>query len=170
MKKILSIVFGVLLLISLSAYAEGSNVAVIDIDKVLRSIPQVQVADVAFKKEFVSREATIVALQEQIATAKSAQKLGKASMTPAQLDDASAELAKDQDTLANMQAQFAQDAQMAQSKAMEKIIAQIMQTVNTIAAQKNYDLVIPKSSTVYYKNQYDITPLVISALKNTGKQ
>ena len=167
MKKILALVFGVLLLTNLSVYADGNTVAVVDLDKVLRSIPQVQVADAAFKKEFVPREEAIVKLQQQVASEKSAQKLQAASMTPEQLASAKTKLTQDQDRLTNMQAQFAQDAQTAQSKAMETVIAKIMQTVNTIAAQKNYDIVIPKSTTVYYKNQYDMTPLVINALKNT---
>ena len=165
MKKLL-ITLGLLSGLSLALNANADiKIGVLDLQAVLQQSPQVQAADVKFRKEFGPREQKIKAQAATLQTEVDQLNRNAAVMSAAEQGKAKDKIAKDQDNLQQAQAQFQQDVQTAQGKAMQQILTQIKTVVATIAEQKNYDLVVQKSSVVYSKDEYDVTTLVVKQLK-----
>jgi outer membrane protein len=166
MKKLLISIMTVGLLGSLAFDANADiKIGVLDLQAVLQQSPQVQSADVKFKKEFAPREQKLKAQANAIQAEVDQLNRNASVMSATQQGKAKDKISKDQDDFQQAQSQFQQDVQTAQGKAMQQILAQIKSVVATIAAQKDYDLVVQKSSVVYAKDQYDVTTEVIKALK-----
>jgi outer membrane protein len=148
-----------------SPNAVSQSIAVIDLDKVLQSIPQVKAADEGFKKDFTPREAAIKKAADALTAEVNTVKKNRSVMTTEELTKAEAKIQKDQRNLDAMQAQFSQDLQTAQTKAMQLILNTVQKTVSTLATANGYSMVILKNNTLYYKPDADITQKVITALK-----
>jgi outer membrane protein len=165
MKKLL-IALGLLGGLSLALNASADiKIGVLDLQAVLQQSPQVQSADVKFRKEFGPREQRLKAQADALQTEVDQLNRNAAVMSAAEQGKAKDKIAKDQDSLQQAQAQFQQDVQTAQGKAMQQILTQIKSVVATLAQQKAYDLVLQKSSVVYSKDEYDITSQVVKQLK-----
>lgn len=165
MKKLL-ITLG--LLASLGAIGNANadmKIGVLDLQMVLQQSPQVQAADAKFRKEFGAREQKIKDQAQALQTEVDNLNRNAAVMSAAEQSKAKDKIAKDQDNLQQAQAQFQQDVQTAQGKAMQTILNQIKDVVANLAEQKGYDVIMQKSSLVYSKDEYDITPQVLRALK-----
>jgi outer membrane protein len=154
-----------LLFLMSSSMALGFKIGVIDLQKILRTSPQFKTADSAFKKEFKPREekikAEIATLQDMV------KKFNRDSsvMSEKQKQKKQHAIISTRNKIQKEQSQLAQDAQTEQTKLMKNILTKVRSSVNIIAKQGDYDLIVQKSTTVYYKNHYDITDEVISALK-----
>ncbi|MSP53101.1 MAG: OmpH family outer membrane protein [Gammaproteobacteria bacterium] len=165
MKKLL-ITLALLGGLSLALNASADiKIGVLDLQAVLQQSPQVQSADVKFRKEFSPREQKIKAQADALQTEVDQLNRNAAVMSAVEQGKTKDKIAKDQDNLQQAQAQFQQDVQTAQGKAMQQILTQIKTVVATLAAQNGYDLVVQKSSVVYSKDEYDVTALVIKQLK-----
>lgn len=165
MRKLL-VALGLLTSLTLIGTANADiKIGVLDLQMVLQQSPQVQAADTKFRKEFGSREQKIKDQAQALQTEVDNLNRNAAVMSTAEQTKAKDKIAKDQDNLQQAQAQFQQDVQTAQGKAMQTILNQIKDVVANLAEQKSYDLVVQKSSLVYSKDQYDMTPQVIRALK-----
>lgn len=165
MKKLL---ISIVLLASLSVLGIANaemKIGVLDLQLVLQQSPQVQAADAKFRKEFGAREQKIKDQAQALQTEVDNLNRNAAVMSTAEQNKAKDKIAKDQDNLQQAQAQFQQDVQTAQGKAMQTILNQIKDVVASLAEQKGYDLIMQKSSLVYSKDEYDITPQVLRALK-----
>ena len=154
-----------LLFLMSSSMALGFKVGVIDLQKILRTSPQFKTADAAFKKQFQPREAKIKAeistLQDTVKTFNR----DASVMSEKQKQSKQDAIMNTRNKIQKAQSQLAQDAQNEQTKLMKNILTKVRASVNTIAKQGDYDLIVQKSTTVYYKKQYDITDEVISILK-----
>jgi outer membrane protein len=159
------------LMVALSSivFADNLKIGVLDLQKVLQSAAQVKAADTAFRKEFQSREERIKLATQKLQTDIDQLKLNTVRLTDAQKTAASDKIDKERSQLQIMQAQFQQDIQDAQTKAMQNILQQIKTTVNNIVARDNYDLILQSSEVVYHRPTLDITQQVIAGLKYHGK-
>jgi outer membrane protein len=166
MKKLIIILSAVcLLVISNVILAAALKVGVIDLQKILQNIPQVSTADAAFKKQFIARELKLKASQAQLQKDTAALKNNGSTMSKQEKESAQDKINTEQNNVQLSQTQYAQDMQSAQARTMRRILAKIKQKVNQVARSGGYDLILPKSATVYFKSQYDITQKVITALK-----
>ena len=155
----------ILLFLMSSSMALGFKVGVIDLQKILRTSPQFKTADSEFKKQFQPREAKIKAEISTLQETVKAFNRDASVMSEKQKQNKQDAIIKTRNKIQQEQSQLAQDAQNEQSKLMKNILSKVRVSVNTIAKQGDYDLIVQKSTTVYYKNQYDITDEVISVLK-----
>ncbi len=148
-----------------SASAADFKLAVVDSQKILRNVPQVRTLDVTFKSQFVPREVQLKKDADQLNIDMANLKKISSTLTPEQKETAQQKIDKQQHDLQNAQAQFAQDLQTAQANAMKNVLTQIKTAVSEIAQANGYDMVLPQSSTIYYKANADITQQVIAKLK-----
>jgi outer membrane protein len=153
-----------IMMVLVAGSASALNVAVIDIKKVM-----------ADSKSAISARGQLEAKQKEFQT--------QVSATEAKLQKNDQELAKQRNLLSaeafkakldefRQQAGSAQKdvqtKQMQLRRAFENSIATIQERMSTIvkavAAEKNYDLVIPANGLLYHKNEMNITAEVLARL------
>lgn len=164
MKKLLGTILAASLFLTTPAFAGDLKIGVIDLQKIIQVSPQVKATDAAFRQEFQPRETKIKVATQKLQADIEQLKRDNAVMTEVQKNTATDKINKERNNLQVMQAQFQQDLQDAQAKAMQKILSQIKTVVNAIAVKGNYDLILQNSEAVYYRASYDVTQQVINGL------
>jgi outer membrane protein len=166
MKKLLiNIVVVTTALFATMTYANNLKIGVVDVQKVLAASPQAQSADASFKKEFAPREEKIKAAAAALQKSADDFQRNASVMSDKQKQDAEDKLNNERDKIQQDQAQFSQDVQTAQSKMMQAIFAKIKVAIAKVAKKGNYDMILQATAATYFKNKYDVTDQVISALK-----
>lgn len=164
MKKIVYFILMLGIMTTFPALAD-LKIGVIDLQKVLQASPQIAKIDANFRKQFQPREDNIKMLGQKLQADMAQLKAKATTMTDVQKTAAEANINKQRNSLQLLQAQFQQDVQDTQAKAMQSILDQIKVTINTLAINGKYDVILQSSSTVFYKPTYDITQQVIKALR-----
>ena len=86
-------------------------------------------------------------------------------MKPDERNSLESKLMTDQNKVKSMIASFQSDLSKQQSQSLHGFSQQLNNVVSQLAAQSGFDLVIQKGSTLYAKNDFDITQQVLDALK-----
>jgi outer membrane protein len=152
-------------LLTVSAQAEEVKLAVVDMQVVLQKAPQIAKINEALTRQFKGRQDSIV--KEQNALRKEAENLQKnaAVMNAADRSTLENKLMTDENKVKSMVASFQSDLSKQQSESLHGFSQQLDGVVSKVAAQSGYDLVIQKGSTLYAKNNLDITQQILDALK-----
>ncbi|WP_342146359.1 OmpH family outer membrane protein [Rickettsiella endosymbiont of Aleochara curtula] len=152
-------------LLTVSAQAEEVKLAVVDMQVVLQKAPQIAKINEALTRQFKGRQDSIV--KEQNALRKEAENLQKnaAVMNAADRSALENKLMTDENKVKSMVASFQSDLSKQQSESLHGFSQQLDGVVSKVAAQSGYDLVIQKGSTLYAKNNLDITQQILDALK-----
>jgi outer membrane protein len=141
-----------------------SRVAVVDMHAILEKLPQMQTMRTDLEKQFTTDHDSLTAAQDTLK--EKAEKLAsnKAVMTKTAYTAEQTALKTEQKTLQTKQTSFQQKVFAAQDSAMKKVLSEITTVVSKIATENNYDVVVPKNSTVYVAKSYDITTQVQAAM------
>lgn len=142
----------------------ATSVAVVDVHAILDKLPQMETMRSDLEHKFSTRHDSLTKEQESIKTR--AEKLDKdrTVMKQAEFEKASKTLLTEQQNLETRQQQFQKEVYTAQDNAMKDIMQTITNTVTEVATSHHYDVVVPKNSTMYVSNGYEITQEVISLL------
>lgn len=151
-------------LIALSAQAEV-KLAVVDMQVVLQKAPQVAKINEALTHQFKARQDNIIEAEKELK--KEATNLQKNAAVMKAEDRSALEnkLMTDENKVKSMVTIFQKDLSKQQSESLHNFSQQLDSVVSKIAAQSGYDLVIQKGSTLYAKNNLDITQQILDALK-----
>ncbi len=152
-------------LLSLSALADEVKLAVVDMQVVLQKAPQIAKINDALTRQFKSRQDNIVKAQNELQKEASNLQKNAAVMKADERNNLENKLMTDQNNVKSMIASFQSDLSKQQSKSLSGFSQQLGNVVSKIAAQDKYDVVIQKGSTLYAKNDLDITSQVLEALK-----
>ena len=144
-----------------------SRVAVVDVHAVLESMPQMKTMRTELEKHFATEHDALASAEKTLKTKAEKLASNKSVMTPATYTAAKTALQKEQQTLQTKQTNFQQRVFAAQDSAMKKVMHRIKTAVGKIAAREHFDLVVPKNSTVYAAQGYDITTQVQQAVTAT---
>ncbi len=152
-------------LLAVSAQAEEVKLAVVDMQVVLQKAPQIAKINDALTRQFKGRQDSIV--KEQNELRKEAENLQKNAAVMKAADRSALEnkLMTDENKVKSMVADFQKDLSKQQSESLHNFSQQLDRVVSKVAAQSGYDLVIQKGSTLFAKNNLDITPQILDALK-----
>ncbi|WP_342219493.1 OmpH family outer membrane protein [Rickettsiella endosymbiont of Miltochrista miniata] len=152
-------------LLAVSAQAEEVKLAVVDMQVVLQKAPQIAKINDALTRQFKGRQDSIVKEQNQLR--KEAENLQKNAAVMKAADRSALEnkLMTDENKVKSMVASFQSDLSKQQSESLHSFSQQLDSVVSKVAAQSGYDLVIQKGSTLYAKNNLDITQQILEALK-----
>ncbi|MGC1854444.1 MAG: OmpH family outer membrane protein [Candidatus Aquirickettsiella sp.] len=152
-------------LLAVSAQADELKLAVVDMQVVLQKAPQIAKINEALTRQFKGRQDSIVKAQNELR--KEADNLQKnaAVMTPTDRSAKENKLMTDENNVKSMVSSFQSDLSKQQSVSLHSFSQQLDSVVSKVAAQSGYDLVIQKGSTLYAKNNLDITQQILDALK-----
>ncbi len=168
MKKRCNVFLG-LLLISAALTAQATNVAVVDINKVLEHYSVVKVIDAKLRKQFAARGKKITVEQKALQKKIDELKRNASIMTDVQQGDLQTEITTQKNDLQLERSRFTQDLQAAQNQSMQKVLSAINKAVVTVSKLKGYDVVLQKSRAIYINDQVDISNQVLMQL-NLSKQ
>lgn len=151
-------------LLTLPAYADV-KLAVVDMQVVLQKAPQIAKINEALTRQFKSRQESIVKEQNHLqAEASELQKNG-AVMTPAKRNELQENVMTDQNKVKTMVAAFEKELSKQQSESLHGFSLILQKVVSKVAEQSGYDVVLQKGSTLFTKNDLDITNQILEALK-----
>lgn len=152
-------------LLTLSAQAAEVKLAVVDMQAVLQKAPQIAKINEALTHQFKSRQEGIVKAQNELQKEASNLQKNSAVMKTDERTNLESKLMTDQNKVKSMIAAFQSDLSKRQSESLHGFSQQLDSVVSKVAAQSGYDLVIQKGSTLYAKNNLDITQQILDALK-----
>lgn len=157
----------VMLMTGLSAVTAQAEVklAVVDMQVVLQKAPQIAKINDALTRQFKARQDSIVKAQNELQKEASNLQKNAAVMKADERNNLENKLMTDRNNVNSMIASFQKDLSKQQSESLHHFSQQLDGVVSKVAVQSGYDLVIQKGSTLYAKNNLDITQQILDALK-----
>jgi len=163
MKKlvfVLSLLFATGILAS-----EHQTMAVVDVQKVLATAPQVEAIKTKLRNQFDPQNKEIAEMQKQLQSDVEKYSKDSAVMKDKEKKDLQDKVASEQQKLRDKEVSFQQNLVNAQNQSMQTILKQVQDTAESIAKKEKYDLVLVKGAVLYNNSELDITDKVIAALK-----
>lgn len=161
---LISIMTLMLGLLTVPAYADV-KLAVVDMQVVLQKAPQIAKINEALTRQFKGRQDSIVKQQNDLKKEATELQKNGAVMKADQRSALEDRVMTDENRVKSMIAAFQKDLSKQQSKSLHNFSMQLETVVSKIAGQSGIDLVIQKGSTLYAKNDLDITNQILEALK-----
>lgn len=151
--------------LALSAHAEGLKLAVVDMQIILQKSPQIAKINESLTKQFKGRQDKILQAQRDLKSETDNLEKNAAVMKTDQRNTLENKVMTDRNNVQTMIASFQKDLSKQQSESLHGFSQQLGGVMSKLATQSGYDLVIQKGSTLYAKNDLDITQQVLDALK-----
>ena len=148
-----------------SGSALAGGLGVVDMNKVVKSVPQVKVMQRAIQQKFQPRQKKIVAMQKKFQRTQAKLKKNQAVMSKSALNKAAQGLQAQAQGLQTAQMSFQKDLVAAQNGAMRKFFAQVKLVAAKLAAKKKLDAILPANGLLYSAPGVDFTKQVINALR-----
>lgn len=149
--------------------AQATNVAVIDVNTILKNYDQVNTQDVKLQQQFAAQAAQVESYKKTVDTEKTNLDKNALIMSKQQAKLAQAKLAADEKNLDAMQNKFKDDFQSAQQDAVQSILNQVDAAVVKIAKAQGYQVVLQKDNTVYVDDAVDISKQVLAVLQANNR-
>lgn len=137
---------------------------VVDVNRLLASIPQVKAIQDDIKNKFDARSKEVIDLQKSFLDNIKTYRQTSDSMEKEVLKKEQQKLVDENKKLEEMQVNFQRDLVAAQNEALRPVLKQIDDIVHRIAKEHNFDMIIAKTSTLYYNSQFEITDQVIAEM------
>jgi len=151
--------------LAVNANADNLKLAVVDMQAVLQKAPQIAKINEGLTKGFKGRQDSIVSAQRNLQNETENLEKNAAVMKPDERANLEKKIMTDRNNVQTMMASFQKDLSKQQSDSLHSFSQQLDGVVGKLAAQSGIDLVLQKGSTLYAKNDLDITAQVLDALK-----
>ena len=161
-RLILTLVAMVAILLSANVLAEA--VGVVDMQTIFHSSTQIKKINQNLNSEFSSRKESIIKMGQDLQSDMAKYKKDSLVMKQDQLSKLKSRIVKQEMGLRQSQAKFQQDLFEAQNKSMALFMDKVKASVQSIAAAKKLDLVLPKNAVLYSKGSLNITNDVLKSL------
>lgn len=153
---------------SSTVQAADYKIGVVQAVRVLEAAPQAEAAKKKLEAEFAGKDKTLVSKQKELKgledrAAKDAAIMSESERARLERDvmNLRRELKRDSD-------EFRDDVNFRRNEEFAKIQKQIVEAIQTIAAEQKYDLVLGEG-VIFASKAVDITDMVIDRLKKAGK-
>lgn len=159
MKKLIAVAAMTMALFS--GVAQATSVAIVDLGRIAKNIPQSEAVAKKIQSEFSGRVAELKKMEKELAEKEQKLKRDEALLTDTQKRDAVREL---EDISANLKRKLTalnQDGQRRQAEENQKILVEIQKTISEIAGKEGFDIVIERKVALYAKPEMDISSKVI---------
>jgi outer membrane protein len=147
------------------ATAPTSKIAVVDIQKVIQSAPQMKAIQQKLETNFKARREKLVATETALKADMDKFKRESAVLSEKQKKDLEKTIITKQQNLQRDGEKYQQDLSAYQNELMEDFYNNIRKTIKLVAEQNQFELVLQKDAAPYSTSQLDITAQVLQALK-----
>lgn len=157
-----------------SATAQKLTVGVVDLQTIVKELPQAQEVDKAIKEMAKRYQDSLMSMQTDLETRFKDYQKQKAMMTPDQQQQTEQELqALNQQILQFQQMKFGQngEVQQTQMKMLEPLRAKIKDAIDDVAKAEGLTLILDKSTetVLFSDDKFDITFKILDTLKRGKK-
>lgn len=162
------IIFSAVILLSVvsSVFAAEMKIGIFDERLVLSKIPQVEQIDAKLKEQFKDRIDELNALRAKGLEMQEKYTRDSMTMTDDQKIKMQRDLTKLGSDLKSKDKNLKEDFQRANQTEINKIRVKVSQTVNKIAIDEKFDVILRIESAAYRKESIDISNKVITILSN----
>jgi outer membrane protein len=148
------------------AIAATGKIAVVDIQKVIQSAPQMKVIQKKLETNFKERRAKLVSLESTLKADMDKFKRESSVLSEKQKKESEKAIITKQQSLQRDGEKYQQDLSAYQNELMEDFYNNIRKTIKAVAEKNQYEVVLQKDAAPYSIAQLDITAQVLQALKN----
>lgn len=170
MKKLklfcISLMASAVLAMPLPANAEDLKIGVVNVIKVLDGSPQAQKASKALEKEFSARQKDLTGLQKSLKDMQDKFNKDSAAMGESEAQKLERDITTKQRDLRRAQDEYREDFNLRRSEELGKMQKEIIQTIQAVAKEQGFDLVL--GDALYASSKADITATVLERLKKAG--
>lgn len=152
-------------LLAANAQADGVNIAVVDMQVVLKEAPQIADINKKLTAQFKGPQDKIIEAQRDLQKETKNLEKNAAVMKADDRTELEKKIMTDRNNVQTMVASFQKDLSKQQSDSLHGFSQQLEGVVSKLASEKGVAIVIQKGSTLYAKRDLDITPQVLAALK-----
>lgn len=150
---------------SSSSNYEPKKIGVVNVKKAFQDSKQAQHAKKTLKSKMQGEQKDLKKEQQQVQKLMKKLKRNKSTMSKDKKQKLQKQIQQKQQDLQQKSQKFQQEAQKERSKAMQDIVDAIEKSTKKVAEQKNLDLVLSNTATVYSDNSLNITDEVESTMK-----
>jgi len=158
--------FVVLLSFATSVIAADLKIGVINVGLVLNKIPQTELIDSKVQAQFKDRIDEVKKLIEEFKKKQDAFQRDAMTMTETQGIIAKREISKLSTDIKSKQQNLNEDFQRARQAEVNKVLQKIQATLNILANEEKYDVILKSESIVFRAKAIDISDKIISKLSD----
>lgn len=166
MKRIIGLILaGVLAANSTSALANGTNIGVVDLQKVMQTSPQMKAIQEKLESEFKPRRDELVVQEQNMKNDMEKFKRDAAVMSQSQKKELEDKIIAKQQQFERDGQKYQQELSTAHNAAMEEFYNKLKVIISKIAVSDKYDVVLQKDAAPFSSDKLDITDKVLKEIK-----
>ena len=165
MKQFGGVLIALMLAVSCSAFADGTKIGVVDLQKIMQTSTQMKGIQEKLEKEFKPRRDKLVVMEDGLKKDMEKFKRDTAIMSQTQRKDLEKQIVGTQQQFEREGQQYQQELSTAHNEAMEAFYNKIRAAIAKVAVSEKYDLVFQKDAAPFSVEKLDVTAKVMQEIK-----
>jgi outer membrane protein len=166
MKRLVGVVCAVVLgFCATFAYADGTKIGVVDLQRISQTAPQMKAIQEKLEKEFRPRRDKLVKMEETLKADMQHFKRDATVLSQDQKRDLEKKIVAAQQTFEREGQQYQQELSTAHNEAMEDLYNRIRKAIEVVALEGKYDVILQKDAAPFSGSQLDVTEKVLKDIK-----
>jgi len=149
---------------SVSAFADGTKIGVVDLQKIMQTSTQMKVIQEKLEKEFKPRRDKLMAMEEGLKQDMEKFKRDSAVLSQTQRKDLEKKIVNTQQQFEREGQQYQQELSTAHNEAMEEFYNKIRASIAKVAENDKYDIVLQKDAAPFSADKLDVTAKVMQEI------
>jgi outer membrane protein len=165
MKRLSGVLVALMLAVSsMSVFADGSKIGVVDLQKIMQTSSQMKVIQEKLEKEFKPRRDKLVAMEEGLKKDMETFKRESSVMSQTQRKELEKKIVGVQQQFERDGQQYQQELSTAHNEAMEEFYNKIRAAIAKVAENEKFDLVFQKDAAPFSVDKLDVTAKVMKEI------
>ncbi len=150
---------------SVSAFADGTKIGVVDLQKIMQTSSQMKLIQEKLEKEFKPRRDKLVTMEDGLKKDMEQFKRDTAVLNANQRKDLEKKIVTTQQQFEREGQQYQQELSTAHNEAMEEFYNKIRAAIAKVAQTDKYDVVLQKDAAPFSVDNLDVTAKVMQEIK-----
>ncbi len=163
--KMITTMAVVLMFLPLAAMADELKIGFVNSLKILDEAPQTKAAMEEWHREFAPRKDKLIAEQNELKKLEEKLVRDGALMSTSERKSLERKVMNRQRDLRRNEEEYNEDLNIRRNEVLQEVQSKVMNVINSMAKEENYDLIFSESGVVYFDESIDISDKVLSRLK-----
>jgi len=147
-----------------NAFAGGTNIAVVQVQKILAESPKVKVIEKRMEREFSRRKDEIISKGKDLERLERKYQKDIDVMTDSEAKRLERDIISRRRAFKNIQGEFKEDLVLRRNEELGKLLKKIDEVIQKIAKEEGLDIIL-KGNVVYVSKRADITNKVLARMR-----
>lgn len=166
MKRLsLALVACLLSLTTVTAFAEGAKIGVVDLQKIMQVSPQMKTIQQKLEQEFKPRRDKLVIMETDLKKEMDQFKRDNAVMSEQQKKELEKKIVTTQQQFEREGQQYQQELSTAHNEAMEGLYTKVRAAISKVAQSEKFDIILQKDAAPFTTDKLDVTDKVLKEIK-----